>query len=157
MNPSLESALINLGCGLILLLAWPWLRRSKKRLALRARLRAEASRERTVRSAAGIKGDGFSALFHLHRALHYRIKSVSAQLAAAALFVVGAIFSGQAWWLALPFQLGAGLLFFQAAWAAGMADGMTEVAEEAAAPQQRQGAENANASVLPEEGAEFKS
>ncbi len=151
MNSALQSTLIDLGCGLALLITWPWMRRGKKRLALRAKLRAQAVRERTVHAAAGIKGDGFSALFHLHRALHYRIKAVSAEVCAAALYLAGVVTGRDAWWMALPFQIAAILLFLKGAKDAGLADAMAEIAMEAVS----KGDQKADCAMLPEPGEEI--
>lgn len=124
---------VNLLAGIILLGAGWLTRRLVPRAKLLARARAEEREARTRRRAAGIKGDGFSALFLLHRALHVRMQAVGWHVLGGTWVLCALVTNKMGWWWWLPFVLALEYCFFRAAYFGAQAAAMVEVAEEAVA------------------------
>lgn len=131
---------VNLLAGIILLGAGWLTQRLVPRAKLLARTRAEEREARTRRRAAGIKGDGFSALFLLHRALHVRMRAVGWHVLAGTWVLCALLTHKLGWWWWVPFVLALEYCFFRAAYLGAQAAAMVEVAEEAVSSEQ-EGAE----------------
>ena len=101
------------------------------KVKLRARMRAEADAARRRNAAAGIKGNGFSALFLLHRALHLRIRALG-WLGGGAVCLLAALLTAHGdwrYWLAWLCALEG--CVFRGSYLTAQAAGLSEVAEDA--------------------------
>jgi hypothetical protein len=122
---------LSVGCSLAAAYLKPWIDRRKRAAKFRAAALAEAAAARTRQAASGIKGDGFSALFLLHRALHHRIRGVGWAVWAGILLVCSMGLSHIGWWAWGPAIIAVELCFFRASYFAAKATALTEIAEEA--------------------------
>ena len=125
---------VSVACSLIAAYLKPWLDRGQRKAKFRNMARKEAAAAHLRHAASGIKGDGFSALFLLHRALHVRIRALG-WLGTAGFCLLGSmLLSNNGWWLWGPLMLVAEACFFRAGYLGAKATGLAEVAEEAVKP-----------------------
>lgn len=125
---------VGVACSLIAAYLKPWLDRGQRKARFRKMARAEADAARLRQAASGIKGDGFSALFLLHRALHVRILGLG-WLCIGGFCVLGSmLLSNNGWWFWAPFMIAAELSFFRVGYLGAKETALAEVAEEAVKP-----------------------
>lgn len=122
---------INVACGLLTIAVVYLSKKGSLAIRKREKAKADSRLEWTKHMASGIKGDGFSALFHLHRALHYRLRSVGWMVIGCACFIYIAIIPSAQWWLAIPWFIGLQYAVLRVTYLGAQAQEMTDVAEEA--------------------------
>ena len=137
-------------CSLVAAYLKPWLDKGRRRAKFRNMARKEAAAAHLRHAASGIKGDGFSALFLLHRALHVRIRALG-WLGSAGFCLLGSmLLSHNGWWLWGPLMLVAEACFFRAGYLGAKATGLGEVAEGAVKPAVEQTEADAVSQEAPE-------
>ena len=126
----LKNLLLGTAGGLLtLVLVWLF-NHGRRRARVFAKAKAEAHAAWKRHTASGIKGDGFSALFHLHRALHVRLLSLGWLLGAG--FCIFFSLACSRWpWASGLFLVMLQYCVFRFASLATKATLMVEIAEEA--------------------------